>query len=191
MFIFGTCSRSLAVVTSVKYGCDLKNLTCTFARSKILLTDKLTNGALVTSTPVLHQVCVLETPKLSHELCYIIRVYDIRCDEMCEWYYIKINISDIFRIQWESVYYASRSGICFNLNMSSYQIANSHYKNGTISRLYYLHNGKPFTKEDGVNIETGAVFRYVQTILPHPWPALLLHPKFRFHPYIRRIHPNS
>ena len=36
------------VVTSVKCRCDLKNLTCKFARSKISLTEKLTNRALVT-----------------------------------------------------------------------------------------------------------------------------------------------
>ena len=50
-FIFGRCRRSSAAVTPVKYKCDLRNLTCTFARSKILLTEKLTNGALVTPTP--------------------------------------------------------------------------------------------------------------------------------------------
>ena len=45
------CHRSAAAVTLVKYECDSRNLTCTFARSKILLTEKLTNGALVTPTP--------------------------------------------------------------------------------------------------------------------------------------------
>ena len=35
----------------VKYECESKNLTVTFARSKILLTEKLTNGALVAPTP--------------------------------------------------------------------------------------------------------------------------------------------
>ena len=35
----------------VKYECESKNLTVTFARSKILLTEKLTNEALVTPTP--------------------------------------------------------------------------------------------------------------------------------------------
>ena len=39
-----------AAVTPVKYECDSKNLTGTFARSKILLVEKLTNGALVTPT---------------------------------------------------------------------------------------------------------------------------------------------
>ena len=43
---------SSAVVTPVKYECGWNNLTCTFARSKILLTEKLTNRALVTPTPV-------------------------------------------------------------------------------------------------------------------------------------------
>ena len=38
-------------MTPVKYECDSRNLTGTFARSKILLTEKLANGALVTPTP--------------------------------------------------------------------------------------------------------------------------------------------
>ena len=49
-FIFGRCLRSLPAVTFVKYGCDLKNLTQTFASSKFPLTEKLTNGVLVTPT---------------------------------------------------------------------------------------------------------------------------------------------
>ena len=53
MFIFDRCCRSSAAVTPVKYQCDVNNITGTFARSKILLTDKLTNGALVTPIPVL------------------------------------------------------------------------------------------------------------------------------------------
>ena len=51
MFIFGRCCRSSDAVTPVKYKCDSKNLTGTSARLKILLTEKLTNGALVTPTP--------------------------------------------------------------------------------------------------------------------------------------------
>ena len=51
MFIFDRCCRSSAAVTPVKYECDTNNLTGTSARSKILLTEKLTNGALVTPTP--------------------------------------------------------------------------------------------------------------------------------------------
>ena len=38
-------------MTPVKYECDSGNLTGTFAKSKILLTEKLANGALVTPTP--------------------------------------------------------------------------------------------------------------------------------------------
>ena len=38
-------------MTPVKYECDANDITGTFARSKILLTEKLTNGALVTPTP--------------------------------------------------------------------------------------------------------------------------------------------
>ena len=51
IFIFDRCRRSSAAVTPVKYECDANNLTGTFARSKILLTEKLTNRALVTPTP--------------------------------------------------------------------------------------------------------------------------------------------
>ena len=51
MFIFDRCCRSSAAVTPVKYECDTNNLTGTSARLKILLTEKLTNGALVTPTP--------------------------------------------------------------------------------------------------------------------------------------------
>ena len=46
-----SCHRSSAAVAPVKYKCDLNNLRGTFTRSKILLTEKLTNGALVTPTP--------------------------------------------------------------------------------------------------------------------------------------------
>ena len=38
-------------MTSVKYEFDAKNLTGTLVGSKILLTENLTNGALVTPTP--------------------------------------------------------------------------------------------------------------------------------------------
>ena len=51
MFIFDRCRRSSAAVTPVKYECDANNLTGTSERSKILLTEKLTNGALLTPTP--------------------------------------------------------------------------------------------------------------------------------------------
>ena len=40
-----------AAATSVKHGCELKNILNTFAKSKISLTEKLTNGASVTLTP--------------------------------------------------------------------------------------------------------------------------------------------
>ena len=49
-FIFGRCRRSSAAVTLGQYGCDWNNSIYTFARSKILLTDKLANGALVIPT---------------------------------------------------------------------------------------------------------------------------------------------
>ena len=50
-FIFDRCRRSSAAVAPVKYKCDSNNLRGSFARSKILFTEKLTNGALVTPTP--------------------------------------------------------------------------------------------------------------------------------------------
>ena len=49
----------LCGVIPVKYECDSKNLTVTFARSKILLTDKSTNGALVTLTPGMSIWCLI------------------------------------------------------------------------------------------------------------------------------------
>ena len=50
-FIFGRYRRSSAAVIRVKYESDSKNLTGTFARSKFVLLEKLTTGALVTPTP--------------------------------------------------------------------------------------------------------------------------------------------
>ena len=50
-FIFDRCHRRLAAVTPVKCECDLKNLTSTFAKSKFSLTEKWTNGTLVTTHP--------------------------------------------------------------------------------------------------------------------------------------------
>ena len=50
-FVFDRCRRSSAAVAPVKYKCDSNNLRSNFARSKILLTEKLTNGGLVTPTP--------------------------------------------------------------------------------------------------------------------------------------------
>ena len=42
---------SYDAVTPVKYICDSTNLTVTFAKSKILLTEKIKRGALVKPTP--------------------------------------------------------------------------------------------------------------------------------------------
>ena len=49
--MFDRCRRSSAAGAPVKYTRDSKNLRGTFARSKILLAEKLTNGDLVTPTP--------------------------------------------------------------------------------------------------------------------------------------------
>ena len=63
MFIFDRCYRSSAAMTPVKYECDSKNVTGTFASSKILLTEKLTNRALVTPTP--ENELTTDTPQLA------------------------------------------------------------------------------------------------------------------------------
>ena len=49
-FIFDRCRRSSAAVAPVKYERDSNNPERYFTRSKILLMEKLTNGALVTPT---------------------------------------------------------------------------------------------------------------------------------------------
>ena len=54
-FIFGWCHRSWAAVTPGKYEHDWKYLNYIFAKSKFPVTEKLTNGALVTPTPVLYK----------------------------------------------------------------------------------------------------------------------------------------
>ena len=64
--IFARCCRSSAAVTPVKYEWDVKNVTDTFARSKILLTEKLTNGILVTPTPGLW-ILAVESDDYLHE----------------------------------------------------------------------------------------------------------------------------
>ena len=58
----------------VKYGCDSKNITGTFAKSKILFTGKLTNGALVTPTPGPEQTVVqtIETPVIWDAIAFIL-----------------------------------------------------------------------------------------------------------------------
>ena len=70
-FIFDRFRRSSAAVTAVKYECDSRILRSTFRKSKILLTEKSANGALVTLTPELTQApvmaCCLATPKILHE----------------------------------------------------------------------------------------------------------------------------
>ena len=56
-YIFDRCHHSSAVVTPAIYEWDSKYVTRTFARSKSLLMEKLTNRALVNPTlsPVSHQ----------------------------------------------------------------------------------------------------------------------------------------
>ena len=66
MFIFDRCRRSSAAVTPVKYECDANNLTGTFERSEILLTEKLTNGALVTPTPGVLMLPAIRSENMIH-----------------------------------------------------------------------------------------------------------------------------
>ena len=49
--MFDRYHRSLAVMTSVKYGCDSEDLTGTLQKPEIYLAMKLTNGALATPDP--------------------------------------------------------------------------------------------------------------------------------------------
>ena len=56
-FIFDRCCHCSAVMTPVKYESDSKELTGAFARSKISLMEKSTNGALVTPTRGLGHHC--------------------------------------------------------------------------------------------------------------------------------------
>ena len=50
-FIFDRNHSSLAAVTPVKYECDSKRPRDNYTKSKIYITEKLKNGALVTPTP--------------------------------------------------------------------------------------------------------------------------------------------
>ena len=45
-------------------------------------------------------------------------------------------------------------GDCFNIKIS-YHYWNSHHKDETVSQLFYLYNGKPYTWKEGLYIETG------------------------------------
>ena len=53
-FIFGRCHRSHAAETPGKYEHDWRYVAYAFAKSKFPVTEKLTNGALVTPTPGMH-----------------------------------------------------------------------------------------------------------------------------------------
>ena len=83
MFIFDRCHRSSAAVTPVKYESDANNLTGTFARSKILFTEKLTNGALVTPTPGDFSFHGLNIPGLHIGLTYILKECLIYENRIC------------------------------------------------------------------------------------------------------------
>ena len=66
--IFGRNRRSLAVVISVKYECHFNNLACTFVRSNISWTWKLTNGVQL-PPPLLKILCTAELRHLWSREC--------------------------------------------------------------------------------------------------------------------------
>ena len=75
-FISDRSHRSSAAVAPVKYKCDLNNRRGTFARTNILLTEKITNRALVTPTPGQQQQCWSCTHALS-------TVYELKRQSYC------------------------------------------------------------------------------------------------------------
>ena len=77
-----------AAVTPVKYEWDSKNVTSTFARSKILLTEKLTNGALVTPTPGLQPQMGIRRI-LRGQLLYLLRCVNLSGKHFCTQYNFK------------------------------------------------------------------------------------------------------
>ena len=82
-FIFGRCHRSWAAETPGKYEHDWNYMTYTFAKSKIPVTEKLANGALVTPIPGFNIYprpvinCALQQPHMGkfnidiHSDCFI------------------------------------------------------------------------------------------------------------------------
>ena len=142
-------------MTPVKYKCAAKNLTSTFAGLKIVLTEKLTNGALVTPTP--DRVTVLPYPE--HP-----RVENLPVETGGGWGWDGVGMggSGAFgcrRCLWScwsclqagaSPYITaggsfSKSGPWFNMKMPSYQYRKSHCGDKTVVRSSYLHNGNSYT----------------------------------------------
>ena len=67
-FIFDRCHRIWAAETPVKYERDLKYMTYYCDKSKFSVTEKLTNGPLVTPTPVLRKVFPCHDVTIHREL---------------------------------------------------------------------------------------------------------------------------
>ena len=92
---------------------DSNNLRGTFARSKMLLTEKFTNGALVTPTP--------ETPRLRGcnvaHMARVIYIYDIYmcvsvCVRVCMWWlWFTVAIIRWFQCQWGPEDFGSTSNM--------------------------------------------------------------------------------
>ena len=64
-YMFRRCHRSSTAATPVKYKCDSRNLTDTFARSKIVLVEELANGTLVTPNP---ELCIMRSYMVSFRI---------------------------------------------------------------------------------------------------------------------------
>ena len=73
LYLAGVAAAQLrCAMTPVKYECDSGNLTGTFARSKILLTEKLANGALVTPTPRTMDNAEVPGSRVPYTIVYIL-----------------------------------------------------------------------------------------------------------------------
>ena len=99
-FIFDRCRCSSAAGTPVKYECDSRNPTCTFSRSKIFLTEKLTNRALVSPTPgpkspVSSNQSNIE--RVNERVGLVISIHIPQIYEMCagHWSFISKNCSKL------------------------------------------------------------------------------------------------
>ena len=89
------CCLRLDAVTHAKYECDSKNPTDTLAWSKILLTEKFTNGALVTPTPgwLFYDTRCCLTPWKTARALFRPRLKEAA---MASWYNNTFHITDPF-----------------------------------------------------------------------------------------------
>ena len=104
-FIFDRCRGSSAVAAPVKYKCDSNNLRDSFGRSKILLTEKLTNGALVTPSPTLRDGVVTSTRFLHRRPLMINRNTPIACSGLrCFWNRYGSSVSKLNGLSKKRIY---------------------------------------------------------------------------------------